>query len=322
MNSRGRTPRPRWQPNELTSHRAARVINGVHFASWMSSHVLEALSAELGPDWVDRADRPGFWYSVLRVDDVVLWQAHRALKTTLLRAVRDESRARWVSRGTAARNLAAGGMLLDPETLTIGFVRRFTSYNHTPLLFRDLDALEHLVSDWRLPAQVIFAGQPHPADDVLQQARFGGRIAFVPDSERHLMRHLIQGVDLWLNVPRSHGSNDLSAALNAVPELSTSDGWWAEGYGELNGWETRDEREIGGLYRLLEERVKPLFYTRDARDVPLGWVAKMKHALRLADPRLTAQRMAREYVTRRHAPSGRALSGAGDVMPAMADAVP
>ena len=54
---------------------------------------------------------------------------------------------------------------------------------------------------------------------------------------------------------------------------------------------------MGRVYHLLEAEVVPLFYARDTRDIPLGWVAKMKDALRLADPRLTALRRARQQVS-------------------------
>src|SRR2546429_6848769 len=56
----------------------------------------------------------------------------------------------------------------------------------------------------------------------------------------HLAHSLVQGVDLWLNVPRppleACGTSGMKAALNGVPQLSTLDGWWAEGYDGPNGW--------------------------------------------------------------------------------------
>ena len=69
------------------------------------------------------------------------------------------------------------------------------------------------------------------------------------------------------------------------------------------------------LYRLLEEEVVPLFYERDARGVPLGWVDKMKHALRVAGGHFTARRMVQQYVTDYYVP---AIQGqlAGDDPPA------
>ncbi|HXL09794.1 MAG TPA: alpha-glucan family phosphorylase, partial [Gemmatimonadales bacterium] len=170
------------------------------------------------------------------------------------------------------------------------------------------------------------SGKAHPADEpgkqmlksvyaLTREARFEGRIAFLEDYEMHLAHNLVQGVDLWLNVPRppleASGTSGIKAALNGVPQLGTLDGWWAEGYDGRNGWAIpaapdgtdADAADAEQLYRLLEEEVVPLFYDRDARDVPLGWVDKMKHALRVAGRHFTAQRMVRQYVTEYYVPA-------------------
>ena len=66
------------------------------------------------------------------------------------------------------------------------------------------------------------------------------------------------------------------------------------------------------MYSLLENEVVPLFYDRDAQDVPRGWVEKMRHALRTAGARFTAQRMMREYVTEYYLPAMRGEQPADD----------
>jgi starch phosphorylase len=106
----------------------------------------------------------------------------------------------------------------------------------------------------------------------------------------------------------------MKAALNGVPQLSTLDGWWQEGYDGLSGWAISpggegadaDASDAADFYRLLEEQVVPLYYTRNAQGVPLGFVEKMRHALRLAGGRFTARRMMQEYVQEYYAP---AMSG-------------
>jgi len=93
--------------------------------------------------------------------------------------------------------------------------------------------------------------------------------------------------------------------------LSTLDGWWAEGYDGRNGWviptapdgADADAADAEQLYRLLEQEIVPLFYARDARDVPVGWVGKMKHALLVAGQRFTARRMVQQYVTEHYVPA-------------------
>jgi len=304
------------------------VTNGVHLATWMSHHMTELLNAHLGRDWVDRVDQPGFWDRVLTLDDAALWAVHGELKAALLRTVRETARRRWVDQWKEALHLVGAGTLLDERALTIGFARRFATYKRADLIFRDLDRLHRLlVNPWR-PVQLVFAGKAHPADEpgkqILQrayaltrEARFEGRIAFIEDYEMHLAHRLVQGVDLWLNLPRvpleACGTSGMKAALNGVPQLSTMDGWWAEGYDGHNGWAIpaapagadADAADAEQLYRLLEDEVVPRFYTRDARDVPLAWVEKMKHALRVVGQGFTARRMVGQYVSDYYVPAMR-----------------
>ncbi len=140
---------------------------------------------------------------------------------------------------------------VDPSVFTIGFARRFATYKRADLLFRDKVRLKKLLSDVRRPVQLIIAGKAHPKDDpgkeILQSVyhfardpMFEGRVAFLEDYGMHLAHVLVQGVDLWLNVPRipheASGTSGMKAALNGVPQLSTLDGWWEEGYTGRNGW--------------------------------------------------------------------------------------
>jgi starch phosphorylase len=302
------------------------VTNGVHAATWISRHMWDLLDAHLGPDWVDRMEEPGFWDAVLTLDDVALWAAHMERKTILARAIREYARRRWADKWKESLHIVGAGTVLDERALTIGFARRFATYKRADLIFHDPERLRRLlVNPWR-PVQLVFAGKAHPADEpgkqLLQrvyaftrEARFEGRIAFLEDYEMHLAHRLVQGVDLWLNVPRppleACGTSGMKAALNGVPQLSTLDGWWAEGYDGRNGWAIptawqgadADAADAEQLYRLLEEDVVPQYYARDRRNLPVDWLDKMKHALHTAGARFTAQRMVREYVSRHYVPA-------------------
>jgi glycogen phosphorylase len=318
-----------WPGREAARVPIGYVTNGVHLATWMSHRMSELLRSHLGPEWSDRVDEPGLWDCVLSLDDTALWAVHTELKRTLLRAIREDARRRWVDQWKEALHLVGAGTLLEERALTIGFARRFATYKRATLIFRDLDRLQRLLTNpWR-PVQLVFSGKAHPADEpgkqmlqavyaLTREARFEGRIAFLEDYEMHLAHRLVQGVDLWLNLPRppleASGTSGMKAGLNAVPQLSTLDGWWAEGYDGQNGWAIppspdgadADAADAERLYRLLEDEVVPLFYRRDARDVPIGWAEKMKHALRVAGQRFTARRMVRQYVTEHYVP---AISG-------------
>ena len=240
--------------------------------------------------------------------------------------MREDARRRFAGQLKEASQVVGAGTLLDPMAFTIGFGRRFATYKRANLMFRDIERLRRLLVDpWR-PIQIIFAGKAHPADnpgkEILQSVyqftrdpEFEGRVAFLEDYDMHLAHLLVQGVDLWLNLPRvpleASGTSGMKAALNGVPQLSTLDGWWQEGYDGLSGWAIApvpenadaDAADAEDFYRLLEEQVVPLYYTRNAQGVPLGWVEKMRHALRLAGSRFTARRMLQDYVQEYYAPA-------------------
>jgi starch phosphorylase len=313
---------PLWPDRDVARVPIGHVTNGVHVATWMANPLVTLLNAQLGPDWLQRMDDPSLWNRVLELDGAPLWAVRNELKSHLMRSIREQARRRWADQWKEALHLVGAGTLLDQEALTIGFGRRFATYKRADLIFRDLDRLQRLLVDpWR-PVQIVFAGKAHPADEpgkqVLQrvyahtrEARFEGRIAFIEDYDMHVAHRLVQGVDLWLNVPRppleACGTSGMKAGLNGVPQLSTLDGWWGEGYDGSNGWAIQpsqdDAADAEALYRLLEQEVVPLFYDRDPQGVPRGWVEKMKHAMHAAGERFTAQRMVRQYVTEYYEPA-------------------
>lgn len=323
---------PLWPDRPVEQVPIAHITNGVHVETWMSREVTDVLDEHLGADWPSRIDDPATWDAVLQVDDLRLWSAHVEVKTALMNFIREEARRRWARHWKDATHVIGAGTLLSPHALTIGFARRFATYKRADLIFRDIERLRTLLVDPARPVQIVFAGKAHPADtpgkEVLRtvygftrDSRLEGRVAFLEDYELHLAHRLVQGVDLWLNLPRvpleASGTSGMKAALNGVPQLSTLDGWWHEGYEGLNGWaippaasrSTPDEWDAERLYRLLEEQVIPTYYSRDERGVPVGWVEKMKHAVRVAGQRFTARRMLQEYATQFYVPAmcGRAV---------------
>jgi starch phosphorylase len=290
----------------------------------MAREIAELLDHQLGADWTARMTEVAMWEAVREMDDATLWRTHVKLKVALMNFIREEARRRWVRHWKEATHVVGAGTLLNPDVLTIGFARRFATYQRADLIFRDIDRLRSLLVNSARPVQIIFAGKAHPADtpgkEVLRavygftrDARLEGRVAFIEDYEMHLAHRLVQGVDLWLNLPRvpmeASGTSGMKAALNGVPQLSTLDGWWQEGYEGLNGWAippastraTPDEWDAERLYKLLEDQVVPAFYTRDDSGIPTGWVQMMKHALRVAGQQFTARRMVVEYVQKAYA---------------------
>ncbi len=318
-----------WPERSQDAMPIGAVTNGVHLATWMANPVMALLDRHLGPDWGARLDDPALWEQLRHLDPAALWDVHQELKGTLMGFVREEARRRFADHWQEANQVVAAGTLLHPYALTLGFARRFATYKRASLLFRDPERLRRLLCNRRRPVQIIFAGKAHPADnpgkEVLQQVYrathdpfYQGRVAFLEDYDMHLAGVLVQGVDLWMNLPRvpleASGTSGMKAALNGIPQLGTIDGWWEEGYDGSNGWaiplppdaadaDAADEHDAEHLYRLLEEEIVPLYYTRDGRGVPLGWVDRMRNALRVAGRRFTARRMVIEYAERYYAPA-------------------
>jgi starch phosphorylase len=311
------------------------VTNGVHVGTWMAKPGLVLMEKHLGPGWDIRAGEPDFWEKVLTLDDEAFWYMHMRLKSTLIRAMREDARRRWATHWKEAAHVVGAGTLLDHHALTIGFARRFATYKRADLMFRDAERLRRLlVNPWR-PVQIVFAGKAHPADqpgkELLQRVykftrdpQFEGRVAFIEDYEMHVAHVLVQGVDVWLNLPRvpleASGTSGMKAALNGVPQISTLDGWWAEGYDGTNGWaiphapadQDSDAADVEHFYSLLEEQVIPLYYTRDERGIPLGWLEKMRNAIRVAGEQFTARRMVHDYVENYYIPAIRGYATPDD----------
>ena len=324
---------PLWPGRESAAVPIDTITNGVHLATWMANPVMGLLDRKLGADWGARLDDSGMWEQVRELDPASLWATHLDLKGTLLGFIREEARRRFAHQWTEANQVVAAGSLLHPHALTLGFARRFATYKRANLLFRDVDRLQRLLCDRRRPVQIIFAGKAHPADnpgkEVLQQIYrwthnpfFEGRVAFLEDYDMHLAHALVEGVDLWVNLPRvpleACGTSGMKAALNGVPQLGTIDGWWEEGYDGTNGWaipeppaaetedvEAQDAFDADHLYRLLEEDIVPLYYSCDASGVPTGWVDRMRNAIRIAGARFTARRMVLQYTERYYLPAVR-----------------
>ncbi len=327
-----------WPEREPDMLPIGAITNGVHLTSWMSHRWMSLLDEKLGHGWEQRAREPGIWDVVLELDDERVWGVHVEQKQILLDFMREQARRRWRSLQWDSAHLVGSGTLLSPEPLTIGFARRFATYKRADLLLRDPDRLRELLTDDHRPVQLVFAGKAHPADDeakrILQRIyhatrdpRFHGRIAFLEDYELHVAHRLVQGVDLWLNLPRvpmeASGTSGMKAALNGVPQLGTLDGWWAEGFDGGNGWALPladgEDNEVDAhdheqLFTLLEREVVPRFYERDERDLPVAWIRMMKNAIMVAGRHFTTARMVEEYARQYYAPALRGESE-GDIPP-------
>jgi glycogen phosphorylase len=305
------------------------VTNGIHVPTWLAPDMAELFDRHLQKDWRAQHDAPECWDAIVSLPDEDLWAVREALRSYLIAFIRERARELWTAKHVTAARVVASGTLLDPAALTIGFARRFTDYKRPELIFYHPERLAHILTAFRRPVQLVFAGKAHPADHPGKQhlqriygraidPAFGGRIAFVEDYDLHVAHFLVQGCDVWLNTPRkpfeASGTSGMKASINGALHLSTGDGWWAEGYTGANGWlidggvasdepAEVDAADAEALYRLLEDEVVPTFYERDAHKMPRRWLQMVKEAIRTTMPRFGARRMVKQYAAQIYAPA-------------------
>lgn len=187
------------------------ITNGVHVLSWLAPQMYQLFETRLGQNWATRMVHPDVWERVDDIDDGELWETHQYLKMRLIRFVR--RRLRIQSERLGQKDLLRQiDHILDPDVLTIGCARRFATYKRGDLIISQLDRMTKLINDARRPIQIIFAGKAHPRDDdgkrLLQRIaqlsysrQHRSSIVFVENYDYNVARHLVQGVDVWLNTP-------------------------------------------------------------------------------------------------------------------------
>ena len=298
------------------------ITNGVHTRTWMGSPIKNLLDEYLGEDWRHHIADKNYWKKLETIPHEALWKTHLGLKQALFDEVRSRLWNQRVRNGESQEALEETKSILNPDYLTIGFARRFAPYKRGTLLLRDRDRLRRIITSSDRPVQILFAGKAHPSNqpgktlvqEIYRESRnpeFQNRIVFVENYDITLARHLVTGVDVWLNTPRrpmeASGTSGMKVAINGGINLSILDGWWREAYDEENGWAIGEDREYyneweqdeadsQSLYNLLEHAIVPLYYDRNIEGIPEGWVRRMKASMRTVIPVFNTHRMLSEYV--------------------------
>ena len=207
------------------------------FPRWLAWQMQQLYDRIFVADWMRHMGKPEIWQEIYRCDPGELWETHYALKNLLLQFVRRRVSRQCRRRGESDEAVELARNLLDPNILTIGFARRFATYKRADLIMSDVDQFAALVNDPQRPIQIIFAGKAHPADEpgkrlirkianLRHDPRFAGRVVYVEDYDINVARHLVQGVDVWLNNPRrpleASGTSGEKAVLNGGSELVDS----------------------------------------------------------------------------------------------------
>lgn len=308
------------------------ITNGVHLPMWLSGDLATLYDQYLQPDWRERHTDPKVWDMVEEIPDQELWEAHRRRKRRLITFVRERIVACATRRKAAPAEMRRLQDALDLDTFTIGFARRFATYKRATLLFRDVNRLKRILTNPKMPVQVVIAGKAHPKDhpgktlirEIVQLSRdpeLSKRIVFVEDYGIEVAREMVQGVDLWLNNPRrgeeACGTSGMKAGVNGVLNLSILDGWFDEAYESSGGWaigdrepysDDQDEVHASAIYSLLENEIVPMFYEGSEEGVPGEWMARVKQSLQYLSPQYNCQRMVDAYMSQLYDPSHRAFA--------------
>jgi starch phosphorylase len=334
----GRITRKSWQV--LWPHHredevpVGHITNGVHVRTWLAPAMQDIYTRHIGVDWRDHLSEPQMWARIDNVSDGELWETHRVLKAALVEFVRRKVTEQRKRADYPEDLIKAAATALDPEALTIGFARRFATYKRANLIFSDVERLKRLLNNPSRPVQLVLSGKAHPADrpgqEILRHVHdasllpeFRGKIVLIEDYDINVGRHLVQGVDVWLNNPRrpqeASGTSGQKVLLNGGLNCSVLDGWWAEAYDGLNGFaigdgvthvsiEEQDRRDALSLFETLENQIVPLYYDRDEAGVPRRWVERMKRTIRTLGWRFNTDRMVIDYARECYLPAAGAQS--------------
>ena len=301
------------------------VTNGVHAPTWVAPVFQTVYEKHVGENWTEvLKDETAWRAAVEKIPDAEIWAAHLHLKRLLVAYIRQKTFSAETGAHDTINEHGNASRLFSADVLTVGFARRVAAYKRWDLILSDVERLLKIVGDAEKPVQFVFAGKAHPQDKtakaLLQKLMsldeknvWGKRAVFIEDYDQEVARYLVQGVDVWLNVPirpmEASGTSGQKAAMNGGLNFSILDGWWIEGYNGVNGFsigaaedkETDDEEKINredaeSLYRILETKVVPTYYKKDQNDLPAEWIERMRDSLITLTHRFSSDRMLKDYI--------------------------
>ena len=299
------------------------ITNGVHAPTWIAPVFQTLFEKHIGANWLELTRDESKWREAIEnIPDAEIWNSHLLLKNLLVSFIRQRTFSKETGLHETINEREDTRKLFSPDVLTIGFARRVAAYKRWDLLFSDLDRLLKLVDDATRPVQFVFAGKAHPQDRTGKQflqnlmsinhnSSWQNRAVFVEDYDQETARYLVQGVDVWLNVPRrpleASGTSGQKAAMNGGLNFSILDGWWIEGYNGENGFsigelkdkgdeETIDREDAESLYSILENEIIPAYYAKDESGFSGEWIRRMKNALITLTPQFSSDRMVKDYI--------------------------
>lgn len=232
------------------------ITNGVHMDRWQDSEM-----------------------KVVGASDRALWTQHMIKKNELAETVKKRT-----------------GISYDPNRLVISWARRLAEYKQPKAIFKDIVRLKNIVSNSERPVQVLYAGNSHSADPMsaslieevikIFATDLKGHAIFIPNYNIALANHLTSGSDVWLNTPKGSleacGTSGMKAISNGVLNCTVLDGWTYEANWDGIGWVLDPDNVAEDFYRLLENEIAPLYFSKDENNLPKGWIERMKKSIDLS----------------------------------------
>ncbi len=315
---------PIWKgyfPDEL---HVGYVTNGVHMPTWASTEWKRFFAEKFDKNFFKDQSNQKYWETIQSIPDEDIWNIRKALKNKLIKYIKNEYKTTWLKNQGDPAKVVSILDKINPNALLIGFGRRFATYKRAHLLFTDLERLSKIVNNEQFPIQFVFTGKAHPADgggqglikhiiEISRRPEFQGKIIFLENYDMRLARHLIAGVDVWLNTPtrplEASGTSGEKAEMNGVLNFSVLDGWWYEGYREGAGWALTDKRtyenqqyqdqlDAATIYQMLESEIIPTYYAKNSKGYSPEWIQFIKNSMSQIAYNYTMKRMLDDYVDR------------------------
>ena len=315
---------PVWKgyfPDEL---HVGWVTNGVHMPTWASTEWKRFFYEHFDTKFFTDQSNKKYWEAIQNISDDEIWDIRKALKNKLVDYIKVKYKQNWLKNQGDPSKVVSVLEKINPNALLVGFGRRFATYKRAHLLFTDLDRLSKIVNNEQYPIQFVFTGKAHPADgggqglikhiiEISRRPEFLGKIIFLENYDMRLARHLIAGVDVWLNTPtrplEASGTSGEKAEMNGVLNLSVLDGWWYEGYKEGAGWALTDKRtyenqqyqdqlDAATIYQILENEIIPTYYAKNSKGYSPEWIQYIKNSMSQIAPDYTMKRMLDDYINR------------------------
>jgi starch phosphorylase len=300
------------------------ITNGVHLETWLAPSLIQLYGKYLPKNWTKKHEDLKMWQAIDKMPDEEYREVHKQLKKDMISFARNNIKEHRRRNGFDQAKIDEVDSYLDENKLTIGFARRFATYKRATLLFRDLERLKNIVNHPTKPVQFVFGGKAHPADKPGQELikeiyrlsqldDFRGKVVLLENYDMNMARHLVQGVDIWLNNPlrpyEASGTSGQKAAMNGVCNFSILDGWWEEGFNGENGWaidtvdleldvDTQSHQNSINMYEKLENVIAPLYYDKQAE-----WMQHVKSSIKTLAPVYSTQRMVQDYTRDLYVPT-------------------